>query len=241
MSYVKHIKPILKKLLKILMWCAIFFFGSTILSVIAYKWIPVYYTPLMLIRSMENRGNDKFSTQKTWVSIDNISPYMVQAVVASEDNNFMKHRGFDWDAINRAIEHNKTSKRTQGASTISQQVAKNVFLWPKRSYLRKGLEVYLTFLIETFWSKERIMEVYLNVIETGKGIYGVEAAAQKFFKKSAAKITRGEAAMIAISLPSPQRFNIGNPSQYMFKRQAAILQLMEKIGQVNLKPSKPKK
>lgn len=230
------IKPIAKRLLKILMWCAIFFFGSTILAVIVYSWVPVYYTPLMLIRSIENRGDDSYSTQKTWVSIENISPYMVQAVVASEDNNFMKHSGFDWTAIERAIEHNKTGKRTQGASTISQQVAKNVFLWPNRSYLRKGLEVYFTFLIETFWSKERIMEVYLNVIETGKGVYGVEATSQKFFKKPAARLTRGEAAMIAISLPSPQRFNVANPSQYMFSRQASILQLMEKIGPVELKP-----
>jgi monofunctional biosynthetic peptidoglycan transglycosylase len=219
------------------MWCGIFFFGSTILAVIIYSRVPVYYTPLMLSRSIEYCDDDNFSTQKTWVSIEAISPYMVQAVVASEDNNFMKHRGFDWTAIERAVEHNKTSRRLQGASTISQQVAKNVFLWHGRSYLRKGLEAYFTFLIETFWSKERIMEVYLNVIEAGKGVYGVEAAAQKFYKKPAAKLTRGEAAMIAIALPNPLNRNLASPSPYMFKRQSQILQLMEKIGPIELKPA----
>ncbi len=235
-----NVKSIAKRLLKILMWCAIFFFGSTILAVIVYRWVPVGYTPLMLIRSIEYCDDESFSTQKKWVPIEAISPHMVQAVVASEDNNFMKHNGFDWTAIERAIEHNKTSRRTQGASTISQQVAKNVFLWPQRSYLRKGLEVYFTFLIETFWSKERIMEVYLNVIETGKGVYGVEATAQKFFKKPAAKLTRGEAAMIAITLPSPLRRNIGNPSKYMYKRQSDILQLMTKIGTIDLQDTSSK-
>ena len=241
MSLNVSMKRILKRLLKILMWCAIFFFGSTILAVIIYSWVPVRYTPLMLIRSIEFCDDDSYSTKKKWVAIEDISPYMAQAVIAAEDNNFMKHGGFDWTAIDRAIEHNKTSKRTQGASTISQQVAKNVFLWPNRSYIRKGLEAYFTFLIESFWSKERIMEVYLNVIETSKGIYGVEATAQKFFKKPAAKLTRGEAAMIAITLPNPLNRNLANPSQYMFKRQAQILQLMEKIGPVELKPAPDKK
>lgn len=235
-----NIKSMLKRLLKIAMWCAVFFFGSTILSVIVYKWVPVYYTPLMLIRGIENRGDDSFSTQKKWVSIEHISPYMAQAVIASEDNNFMKHRGFDWTAIDRAIEHNKVSKRTQGASTITQQTAKNVFLWPKRSYFRKGLEVYFTFLIETLWSKERIMEVYLNVIETGRGVYGVEATARKFFKKPASRLTRGEAAMIAIALPSPLKRNLSNPTQYMFKRQAEILSLMAKIGPIDLRANPQK-
>jgi monofunctional biosynthetic peptidoglycan transglycosylase len=234
MSHSISIKLIAKRFLKILMWCAISFFGSTMLAAIVYKWVPVGYTPLMLIRSAEYCDDDSFLTQKKWVSIEHISPYMVQAAIAAEDNNFMKHNGFDWTAIERAIEHNKTSNRTQGASTISQQAAKNVFLWPQRSYLRKGLEVYFTFLIETFWSKERIMEVYLNVIETGKGVYGVEAAAQKFFKKPAAKLTRGEAAMIAITLPNPLHRNINNPSRYMYKRQSDILRLMEKIGPVDL-------
>jgi len=235
MRYSVHIKPIAKRALKLLMWCAIFFFGSTILAVVAYRWIPVYYTPLMLIRSMESCGDASFSTQKKWVAIEGISPHMVQAVVASEDNNFLKHRGFDWDAIDRAIAHNKKSKRLQGASTISQQVAKNVFLWPNRSYIRKGLEVYFTFLVETFWSKERIMEVYLNVVETGRGVYGVEAAAQRYFKKPAAKLSRGEAALIAAALPSPQKRNPGKPSSYMLKRQVDLLQLMGKIGPISLK------
>ncbi len=219
-----------KRLKKLLLWATVFFFGSTILAVIVYRWVPVYYTPLMLIRSIQNTGDDKFSTQKKWVSIDDISYNMVLAVVASEDNNFLTHSGFDWKAIDDAAAHNKKSKRLRGASTISQQVAKNVFLWPNRSYLRKGLEVYFTFLIEMFWSKQRIMEVYLNVIETGKGVYGVEAAAKLYFKKSAKNLSRPEAALIAAILPDPRRRNPAKPTPYLLKRQAQLLNLMSLVG-----------
>ena len=151
------------------------------------------------------------------------------AVIASEDNRFASHNGFDFVEIKKAIEENKTRKRQRGASTISQQTAKNVFLWPKSSWFRKGLEVYFTFLIELFWSKERIMTVYLNSIEMGDGIYGAEAAATYKFDTTAAKLTKAQCALIAATLPNPIRFNSAKPSAYILKRQQQILRLMNLI------------
>jgi len=210
----------------------VFFIGS-ISWVIITRFIPVYLTPLMIIRSVEAVIDEEMPhNEKKWVSIDQISPNMIQAVVASEDNLFKTHYGFSFNDIGKAIKHNNRSKRIRGGSTISQQTAKNVFLWPNRSYFRKGLEAYFTVLIELAWSKERIMEVYLNVIETGDGVYGVEAASQKYFDKSAAKLTKSQAALIAASLPNPRKFKIGNPSGYMLRRQAKIKSLMGKIHQV---------
>lgn len=155
---------------------------------------------------------------------------MIQAVVASEDNRFRDHHGFDMQAIKKAADYNKKHRRKRGASTISQQVAKNVFLWPARTWIRKGFEVYFTFLIETIWSKKRIMVVYLNVIETGNGIYGVEAASRKYFNKPALKLTRGESALIAACLPNPRKRNPARPTPYLLRRQAKIMDLMRKIG-----------
>lgn len=215
-----------KKIRKFIFRCILFFFISTISLVVLFRWVPVKYTPLMLQRYIENFSNDDFRTRKQWRPISEISYNMVLAVMASEDNNFMEHSGFDWDAIDRAMEHNRRSNKKHGASTITQQTAKNVFLLPSRTWVRKGLEAYFTLLVEVFWSKERIMEVYLNVIETGKGIYGVEAAAQTYFRKSAAKLTRGEAALIAAILPNPQQRNPAKPSQYLLQRQAKIMKLM---------------
>lgn len=207
-----------------------------------YKFVPVYITPLMIVRSVEHLwSGEKPRMKKEWVSIDKISPNMINAVVASEDNLFMSHSGFDFDAIEKARKQNKKGGRIYGASTISQQTAKNVFLWPQRSWLRKGLEVYFTFLIELFWSKERIMEVYLNVIETGNGIYGVQRASQIYFDKPASKLTPSQAALIAGALPNPLRFNPANPSSYLYKRQKQILRLMSLIGNVDLKKKPEKK
>ncbi len=214
----------------------IFFFVSTVSMTLIYKFVPVYITPLMVVRSIEQlSGGEKLSMRKEWISIDKISPNIINAVVASEDNLFMSHAGFDFDAIEKAKERNKKGGRIYGASTISQQTAKNVFLWSQRSWLRKGLEAYFTLLIELFWSKERIMEVYLNVIETGNGIYGIERASQIYFDKPAAKLTRSQAALIAGSLPNPLRFNPAKPSSYLYKRQKQILRLMSLIGEVDLK------
>ena len=184
--------------------------------------MPVYITPLMITRSIEN--DDEM--QHKWVPIEEISENMALAVVSSEDNLFMSHSGFDFDQIQKAIEEAEKTGRQRGASTISQQTAKNVFLWNGRSWVRKGLEAYFTVLIELIWGKERIMEVYLNSIEMGPGIYGAEAVAQAHFGKSASKLTRREAALIAATLPNPLKYSSKNPSKYMRKRQRQITRLM---------------
>jgi monofunctional biosynthetic peptidoglycan transglycosylase len=190
----------------------------------------------MLKRQMQQIGEiKKYNVQHEWVPIEKISPYLIQAVVATEDNRFMKHHGIDFGAIKKARAFNqKSTRRKRGASTISQQTAKNVFLWPARTYLRKGFEVYFTLLIETIWSKKRVMEVYLNMIEMGPGIYGAEAASQYYFKKPASKLSRNEAVLIAVSLPNPRRRNPARPSKYMLQRQQQILSLMRKIGKIEL-------
>lgn len=165
-----------------------------------------------------------------WVSLKKIAPMMGIAVVTSEDQEFAEHFGFDWEAIDKAIEYNQTHRHTRGASTISQQTAKNLFLWDGRSWFRKGLEAYFTVLIETCWSKERILEVYLNIIEFGDGIYGVEAAAQYYFNKPAMQLSTDEAALLAAILPNPHLLHANNPSAYVLERQAWILNNMHRIG-----------
>ena len=212
----------MKTITRLLLWIIVFFFGSTIAAVVVYKWMPVYITPLMITRSIEN--DDEM--QHKWVPIEEISENMALAVVSSEDNLFMSHSGFDFDQIQKAIEEAEKTGRQRGASTISQQTAKNVFLWNGRSWVRKGLEAYFTVLIEAIWGKERIMEVYLNSIEMGPGIYGAEAVAQAHFGKSASKLTRREAALIAATLPNPLKYSSKNPSKYMRKRQRQISRLM---------------
>ncbi len=215
-------KKILNFIKKLLLW----FFGLSILSVIVFRFVPVPVTPLMISRSIETRT----WWNHDWVPIEEISPNLQWAVVASEDQNFLNHNGFDFQAIEKAIEHNKKSKRIRGASTISQQVAKNVFLWQGRSWVRKGLEVYFTFLIELFWSKERIMEVYLNSIEMGNGVYGAEAASKYWYGKSAKKLTQREAAGIAAILPNPRKFKARNSSPYIERRKNHIIRQMNNIG-----------
>ncbi|MFV0392650.1 MAG: monofunctional biosynthetic peptidoglycan transglycosylase [Paludibacteraceae bacterium] len=215
---------------KFVMW----FFIISISWVILARFIPIWVTPLMVIRSVEAVVDGKTpKIKKDWVSIDKISPNMVQAVVASEDNLFMQHNGFSFKDIEKAIEHNKKGKRVRGGSTISQQTAKNVFLWPRRSWVRKGLETYFTVLIEFFWSKERIMEVYLNVAEMGNGIYGVQAASEIYFDKNASKLTKSQAALIAVCLPNPRKFNPAKPSGYIQRRKNQIVSLMGKIERVD--------
>ena len=217
----------------------ILFFAISIGWVVLARFVPVYVTPLMFIRTMEAlAAGEAPRNTKDWVSIDKISHNMVQAVVASEDNLFMQHHGFSVTDIEKAIKHNKKGKRIRGGSTISQQTAKNVFLWPKRSYLRKGLEAYFTVLIELFWSKERIMEVYLNVIEMGDGIYGVQAAAQTYFNKDALQLTKSQSALIAACLPNPRKYSASNPSSYIQRRKSKIVSLMGKIEQVDFDKKK---
>lgn len=203
----------------------------SILWVILLKWVPVWVTPLMISRSIEFKDDDSFRTHKKWVRIDDISQEMIKAVIASEDNLFNEHHGFDWQQIRMAVDEHKTDgKKLRGASTISQQTAKNVFLLPNRSVIRKGLEAYFTILIELLWGKERIMEVYLNVAEMGKGIYGAQAAAEQHFNKNASELKRRESCLIAACLPGPLKRNASAPSEYISKRASKISALIPKIA-----------
>ena len=221
---------LLKTIQKWLRGIVIFFFASTILAVVAYRWLPVSVTPLMIVRCVQQVGHgEKIRLRHHWVPLDSISKYMPVAVMASEDQLFMEHHGFDFNAIEQAVKERQAGKRQRGGSTISQQTAKNVFLWPRQSWLRKGLETYFTALIELCWSKQRIMEVYLNSIEMGDGIYGAEAVAQLHFGCKAADLTRANCALIAATLPNPLRYDSANPSAYMLKRQTWIMRQMKHI------------
>ena len=220
---------LIKKTLK---WIVVAFFASTILSVVALRFLPVVVTPLMLIRCYQQvKAGEKLKLSHDWESLENISPHLPIAVMASEDANFLTHHGFDYEAIEKAMERNKKhpEKRKLGASTISQQTAKNVFLWPGRSWVRKGFEVYFTALIELMWPKERIMEVYLNSIEMGDGIYGAQAVAEAHFNTDAKSLTKAQCALIAATLPNPRKFSSKNPSAYMLKRQSRILREMKYV------------
>lgn len=206
------------------------FFASTILAVVLLRFMPVWFTPLMFIRCYEQVREDReLRLSHHWVSLDDISVDMPTAVMASEDANFLSHHGFDFKAIENAAKRNlkHPEKRKLGASTISQQTAKNVFLWPGRSWVRKGFEVYFTALIELLWPKERIMEVYLNSIEMGEGIYGVEAVSRENWGLSASQISASQCALIAATLPNPRRFSSKSPSAYMLKRQQRIMKEMK--------------
>lgn len=226
------IKKIFIFIYKLILW----FFVFSIAVVILYKWVPVPITPLMLIRNIEQLQNDKKVVLKhDWIPIEEMSKYLQLAVICSEDQNFLSHHGFDFEAIEKAIDYNKKGRRLRGASTISQQTAKNVFLWPQRSWLRKGLETYFTFLIELFWSKERIMEVYLNSIEMGNGIYGVEEASKFWFKKPAIKLNRNEAAAIAAILPNPIKYRANPATNYIQGRKNWIVRQMNFFGKLDYK------
>ena len=209
----------------------VLFFATSIGAVVIYRWLPVPVTPLMIIRCVQQvEKGESLRLRHHWVPLEEMSIYMPVAVMASEDQRFMEHHGFDYEAIEKALEENRKGKRQRGASTITQQTAKNVFLWHGHSWVRKGLEAYFTFLIEVFWSKQRIMEVYLNSIEMGDGIYGAEAVAQWHFGCTAAQLTRPQCALIAATLPNPLRFSSKNPSGYMLKRQTWIMRQMKHIN-----------
>lgn len=221
----------MKTIRKIIGRIVLFFFVSTILSVVIYRWCPVYVTPLMVIRCCQQVARGEMPRlHHHWVSLDEMSAYMPVAVMASEDQRFLDHHGFDMVEIKKAIDESKRGKRNRGASTITQQTAKNVFLWHGHSFVRKGLEAYFTALIELFWGKHRIMEVYLNSIEMGDGIYGVEAVAQAHFGRSGLNLSRPNCALIAATLPNPLRFSSAHPSPYMLRRQTAIMRQMRNIS-----------
>jgi monofunctional biosynthetic peptidoglycan transglycosylase len=196
-------------------------FALSVACAALYAIVPPPLTPLMVLRLFEGEG-----IHKDWVAYDDISPNLVRAVIAAEDSGYCAHWGFDFAAIRKALEHNEDSRRLRGGSTISNQTAKNVFLWPGDTlltrYARKAIEPYFTLLIETMWGKRRILEVYLNVVEWGHGIYGAEAAALHHFNKPASKLTRREAALLAAVLPNPRRFEAGKPSGYVNRRANTI-------------------
>jgi monofunctional biosynthetic peptidoglycan transglycosylase len=220
-------KRILRFILKTLLWTLVI----SIFWVFLYRWVPVPVTPLMLIRAFkQNEVSSNMYWEHEWVPITQISKNMQLAVICSEDQLFLEHNGFDLKAIKIAIEANRNGNKIRGASTISQQTAKNVFLWPDRNWLRKGLEAYFTFLIEALWPKERILEVYLNSIEMGKNIYGIEAASQYWFQKNAKTLTKEESAAIAAILPNPRVYKASPPTNYIKKRKSWILRQIQNFG-----------
>ena len=221
------------KFVRFLSKIALWFLGISVGLVLVFKFIPVFYTPLMLTRSIENKmeGKDMVCSHN-WVPLDRISRNLQKAVIASEDGRFLTHHGFDFEAIQKAMENNEQGKKLKGGSTISQQTAKNVFLWQGRSYLRKGLEAYFTVLIELIWGKERIMEVYLNSIEMGDGVYGAQAACQYWYRKDATSLTKIQAAGIAAILPNPRKYKATNSSGYINRRKSRIVKHMGYVGKL---------
>lgn len=220
-----------RRILKGLLWLAGGFVAFTALLVLLLRFVPVPVSALMIERRMAAwTGSKPYAPRHRWVSLDEISPNMGVAVIAAEDQNFPDHFGFDWQAIEKAYVHNEHSRRKRGASTVSQQTAKNLFLWESRSWVRKGFEVWFTLLLETEWSKRRILEVYLNIVEFGDGVYGVEAASRTYFGKPASRLTPSEAALLAAVLPNPHKYRVSAPSEYVLGRQAWILNQMRQLG-----------
>jgi len=220
------IKKISRWIGKFMLW----FFAITIVWVLLYKFINPPITFLMVERGFERKADDKdWKINKKWKDFDGLSTNLKKATIAGEDATFMSHHGFDFKAMEKAYSKNQKGKKIRGGSTISQQTAKNVFLWPGRSYIRKGFEVYFTFLIETLWSKKRILEVYLNVIEMGDGIYGAETASQTYFNKSANELTKAQSALIVAVLPNPIKWSPAKPTAYIYHKQYLILRNIKNL------------
>ena len=228
-------RPWMKRLLRWGLLGAAGFLLLSAVSVLFFRFVPVPFSALMVERRVASWFSPKpYTSRHDWVPLERIAPSMGLAVIAAEDQNFAEHFGFDWKAIEKALEHNERSRRKRGASTLSQQTAKNLFLWSSRSWVRKGFEVWFTLLLEAGWSKRRILEVYLNIVEFGDGIYGVEAASQHYFRKPAQRLRPSEAALLAAVLPNPHRFKVSSPSPYVLGRQAWILGQMQQLGGVQV-------
>jgi monofunctional biosynthetic peptidoglycan transglycosylase len=224
-------KSTTKRFLRFIIRCAVSFLIASVGLVLLLRFAPPLTSGLMIERRLESFFiAEDYQRRYQWVPLENIAPVMGVAVVAAEDQLFADHAGFDWQAIEKAVIYNQKHKKTRGASTISQQTAKNLFLWSGRNWLRKGMETYFTVLIETLWSKERILEVYLNIVELGDGVYGVEAASQYYFKKPASRLNANEAALLAAVLPNPHIFQVNKPSGYIRGRQRWILLNMSRLG-----------
>ena len=233
----RHFKfrEIIKKLPKLFLKIILGFIVLSIFLVILLKWLNPIASSIMVQRKINAlvTFKERQMIAYEWFSYDDISKQMALAVIAAEDQNFPNHFGFDFEQIEKAIEQSNRGRRLRGASTITQQVAKNLFLWEGRSFIRKGLEAYFTVLIELLWSKERILEVYLNIIEMGDMIFGVGAASQIYFKKLPGKITRGQAALLTATIPNPIRYSVRKPSGYVLRRQSWILVQMSSLGGID--------
>jgi len=223
----------MSKIKNLLFRSIVWFFGLSIVSVIIFKFVPIPFTPLMVIRVIENKISGKeIYFSHDWEPIAHISTNLQKAVIASEDGTFLSHHGFDFTAMQKAFKNNERGRRIKGGSTITQQTAKNVFLWQGRSYIRKGLEAYFTILIELIWGKERIMEVYLNSIEMGDGVYGAQAATEHWYRKDASSLTKTQAAGIAAILPNPRKYLATSSSSYINNRKTKIVRLMRYVGKI---------
>ena len=228
----KRRRGLTRRILRGMLVAAVAWVAVTVAAVLAFRWIDPPFTMFM---ASDRAGafitrEQGYEFQHDWVDWDRISRHAAVAVIASEDQQFPFHRGFDFKQIDKALADRERGRRVRGASTISQQVAKNIFLWRGQSWFRKGLEAGITVLIEALWSKQRILEVYLNIAEFGRGTYGVQAASRRFFRKDAANLNRSEAALLAAVLPAPRRFKANAPSRYVQKRQAWILRQMAALG-----------
>lgn len=225
-------KSFLKRALKFILSVTITFIIYSIALIIIFKWMPFSTSSFIeseISESIENFFSTKLK-RSDWVNYNRISDNLKLAVIASEDQKFKDHLGFDVEAIEDAIDEMQKGRRVRGASTITQQTSKNIFLWNSKNYIRKAIEVYYTVLIELLWSKERILEVYLNIAEFGKGIYGAGAASEKYFKTSPMNLTKFQCALLAAVLPSPKRYSADNPSAHVRKRQKRILHQMDLLG-----------
>ena len=223
---------ILRRVCRALLWLVGAFLAVTVVAVLLLRWVPPVTSAFMLhdYASARLAHDWRWQADYRWMPYERISRHVKLAVIASEDQKFAFHPGFDFEAIDAAIKERERGRRLRGASTISQQVAKNVFLWPGQSYLRKGLEAYLTLLIELCWPKQRILEVYLNVAEFGPGIYGVGAAAPRFFGTDPAGLSQAQSALLAAVLPNPKRLRVERPGAYLLQRQAWIIEQMNALG-----------
>jgi monofunctional glycosyltransferase len=220
----------LKKIAKYLFLLLLAAFVGSVIIVFVFRWLPIPFSAVMAQRQVEAIFSEEPYVEYKWYPWDEINPYMGMAVIAAEDQNFAHHSGFDFEAIQKAIDESRDGGRSRGASTLSQQVAKNLFLWSGRSWFRKGFEVYFTVLIELFWPKQRILEVYVNIAEMGPNVFGVGAASIKYFNREPSEISRQQAALLAASLPNPRTHRVRNPSNYMRSRQSWILRQINGLG-----------
>ena len=219
-----------RRWLRRLLWLPVWLLVLTVLQVLPLRWIDPPTSAFMVARSLDGLGDDGFELRHEWRDLAQISPHLPISLVAAEDQKFPSHRGFDLDAIDKAFQRNAEGGRIRGASTITQQVAKNLYLWQGGGYVRKAIEAWYALLIETFWSKRRILEVYANVAEFGDGVYGAEAASQVFFRKPASSLGAAEAARLAAVLPNPRRYDAANPGPYVQRRTSWIQRQARQLG-----------